>query len=38
MNDEVISHYKNMHKEGGVDNPKAAVRVGAHRRWFWFKI
>jgi hypothetical protein len=24
MNDEEINHFKNMHKEGGVDNPKKA--------------
>ncbi|CDW78684.1 short chain dehydrogenase reductase family protein [Stylonychia lemnae] len=27
MNDDEVNHYLNMHKEGGVDNPKAAKRV-----------
>lgn len=26
MNDDEVNHYLNMHKEGGVDNPKQAKR------------
>lgn len=27
MNEDEVNHYMNMHKEGGVDNPKQARRV-----------
>lgn len=26
MNEDEVNHYMNMHKEGGVDNPKQAKR------------
>jgi hypothetical protein len=27
VNEEEVKHYMNMHKEGGVDNPKQARRI-----------
>lgn len=27
MNEDEVNHYLNMHKEGGVDNPKHASRM-----------
>ena len=27
MNEDEVNHYMNMHREGGVDNPKQARRV-----------
>ncbi len=32
INEDEISHYKNMHKEGGFDNPIAAKKVGGAGR------
>ena len=32
MNDDEIKHFQDMHKEGGVDNPKAAKRI-----WYIYK-
>jgi hypothetical protein len=28
MNEEEVNHYLDMHKVGGVDNPKQARRIG----------
>ncbi len=28
MNEEEINHFKKMHREGGVDNPRKAEKVG----------
>jgi hypothetical protein len=27
MNEDEVNHYLNMHKEGGVDNPKQAKKM-----------